>query len=65
MGRFVEGQDRRQSWLLPVSMDDYVTADNPVRVVEDFIDDLDLGTLGSAASSPQRRGGPRKIRPRS
>lgn len=42
MGRFVEGQDRRQSWLLPSSLDDYVTADNPVRVVEVFIDELDL-----------------------
>ena len=46
MGRFVEGQDRRHSWLLPSSLDDYVTADIPVRVVEAFIDELDLGALG-------------------
>ena len=38
MGRFVEGEDRRQSLLLPESLDDYVTEDNPVRVVEVFID---------------------------
>jgi transposase len=42
MGRFVEGDDRRQSLLLPASLDDYVTGDNPVRVVEAFIDELDL-----------------------
>ena len=35
MGRFVEGDDRRQSLLLPASLDDYVTEDNPVRVLED------------------------------
>lgn len=29
MGRFVEGEDRRQSLLLPESLDDYVTEDNP------------------------------------
>ena len=42
MGRFVEGEDRRQSFLLPELLDDYVTEDNPVRVVEAFIDELDL-----------------------
>jgi hypothetical protein len=42
-GRFVEGDDRRQSYLLPVSLDDYLTPDNPVRVVEVFIEELDLG----------------------
>ena len=46
MGRFVEGEDRRQSLLLPESLDDYVTDDNPVRVIEAFIDELDLGMLG-------------------
>ena len=46
MGRFVEGEDRRQSYLLPESLDDYVAEDNPVRVVEVFIDELDLGALG-------------------
>ena len=43
MGRFVEGEDRRQSFLLPELLDDYVTEDNPVRVVEAFIDELELG----------------------
>ena len=45
MGRFIEGEDRRQSWLLPSSLDDYVADYNPVRVVEAYVDELDLGTL--------------------
>ena len=58
MGRFVEGQDRRQSWLLPSSLDDYVTADNPVRVIEVFINELDLGALGFTRSEPAATGRP-------
>jgi transposase len=45
MGRFVHGQDRRQDYLLPASLDDYVSAYNPVRAVEAFIDALDLKAL--------------------
>jgi transposase len=58
MGRFVEGQDRRQSWLLPSSLDDYVIEDNPVRVVEAFIDELDLGALGFTRFEPAATGRP-------
>ena len=47
LGRFVEGEDRRQSLLLPELLDDYVSENNPVRVVEVFIDELDLVALGS------------------
>ena len=43
MGRFVEGEDRRQSLLLPEAVDDYVGADNPVRFIDAFVDELDLG----------------------
>ena len=55
MKRFVEGEDRRQSLLLPESLDDYVTEDNPVRVVEAFIDELDLAALGFAGVRPAFR----------
>ncbi len=58
MGRFVEGEDRRQSLLLPESLDDYVTEDNPVRVVEVFIDELDLGALGFDGVKPAATGRP-------
>jgi transposase len=39
MGRFVEEQDRRQDFLLPASLDDYVAEDNPVRVVDERLDE--------------------------
>jgi transposase len=58
MGRFVEGEDRRQSLLLPDSLDDYVTEDNPVRVVDVFIGELDLGALGFAGVQPASTGRP-------
>ena len=58
MGRFVETEDRRQSWLLPESLEDYVTEDNPVRVVEAFIGELDLTALGFAGMDPATTGRP-------
>jgi transposase len=58
MGRFVEGDDRRQSYLLPDSLDDYLTPDNPVRVVEVFIEELDLGALGFEGMLPAATGRP-------
>jgi len=58
MGRFVEGEDRRQSFLLPATLDDYVTEDNPVRVVEAFIDELDLSALGFTGVEPAATGRP-------
>ena len=42
MKRFIEGGDRGQTTLLPDSLEDYVAEDNPVRVVDVFIDELDL-----------------------
>src|SRR5437588_10053405 len=46
MGRFVEGEDRRQPALLPSCLEDYVTEENPARVIDVFVDELDLGGLG-------------------
>ena len=54
MKRFVEGEDRLQAALLPHCLDDYVTGDNPVRVIEAFIDELDLAILASRVLSPRR-----------
>ena len=58
MGRFVEGEDRRQGVLLPEYLDDYVAEDNPVRVVDVFVDELDLGALGFAGVTPKATGRP-------
>lgn len=58
MGRFVEGDDRSQSTLLPACLDDYVTEDNPVLVVDAFIDELDLLALGFTGVQPASTGRP-------
>ena len=58
MKRFVEGEDRRQATLLPDCLDDYVTDDNPVRVIEVFIDELELSALGFAGLCRRRPGDP-------
>jgi len=46
MKRFAESEDRRQATLLPDSLDDYVTDDHPVRVIDVFIGELDLAAMG-------------------
>lgn len=58
MKRFIAGEDRQQITLLPDCLDDYITADNPVRRVEAFVDDLDLTALGSASAMPEATGRP-------
>jgi transposase len=58
MKRFVEGEDRTQGVLLPEFLDDYVAEDNPVRVIEVFVDELDLGALGFDGVSPALTGRP-------
>ncbi len=42
MKRFVEGTDRGQSTLFPESLEDWIGEDNPVRVIDVFVDELDL-----------------------
>ena len=46
MKRFIEGEHRQQATLFPESLDEFVAEDNPVRVVDVFIDELDLSGLG-------------------
>ena len=58
MTRFIEGKDRRQAILLPECLDDYVTQDNPVRVIDAFIDELDLLALGFTRAQPAATGRP-------
>lgn len=58
MRRFVEGQDRRQAAFLPDCLDDYVDRDNPVRVIDAFVDELDLAALGFERTNPAATGRP-------
>ena len=46
MKRFIKGADRSQWTLLPESLDDWVSEDNPVRAIDAFVDALDLAELG-------------------
>ena len=47
MSRYVEGLDRQQVSLLPECLDDLVGEDNPVRVIDAFVEELDLAALAS------------------
>ena len=58
MKRFIQGECRTQSILLPEALDDYVTETNPVRVVDVFVDELDLGKLGFEGVKPSATGRP-------
>jgi transposase len=58
MKRFVEGEDRRQGVLLPEYLEDYVAEENPVRVIDVFVDELDLGSMGFDGVVPETTGRP-------
>src|SRR5579862_4621820 len=58
MRRFVEGIDRGQSTLFPECLEDWIGEDNPVRVVDIFVDELDLTTLGFDGVAPEVTGRP-------
>ena len=58
MKRFVEGIDRGQSTLFPERLEDWIGEDNPVRVIDVFVDELDLGGLGFGRVEPRATGRP-------
>src|SRR6266498_1295114 len=58
MKRFVEGEDRNQVTLLPECLDDYIDEDNPVRVIDVFIEELNLTGLGFEGVAPADTGRP-------
>src|ERR1700747_2008786 len=58
MERFIDGEDRLQRTLLPNSLEDYVDPENPVRVIDIFIDELDLAVLGFSGTTPAATGRP-------
>jgi transposase len=58
MKRFVEGVDRSQTTLFPARLEDWVGEDHPVRVIDAFVDELDLGDLGFERVVPLWTGRP-------
>ena len=58
MKRFVEGTDRGQSTLFPECLEDWVCEDNPVRVIDAFVEELDLAELTFCGVAPEATGRP-------
>jgi transposase len=58
MRRFVEGADRSQSTLFPHYLEDWIGEDNPVRVIDVFVEELDLAELGFVGVEPEVTGRP-------
>jgi transposase len=58
MKRFVEGTDRGQTTLFPECLEDWVDENNPVRVIDIFVDELELGELGFDGVAPEDTGRP-------
>jgi len=58
MKRFVEGTDRGQSTFFPECLEDWICEDNPVRVIDVFVDKLDLTELRFVGVDPEATGRP-------
>jgi transposase len=58
MKRFVEGTDREQSTLFPECLEDWIDENNPVRVIDVLVDELDLAELGFDGVAPETTGRP-------
>ncbi len=58
MKRFIEGENRFQSTLFPESLEDYIAKDNSIRIVDAFVDKLNLKDLGFDRAEPSDTGRP-------
>jgi transposase len=58
MKRFIQGINRDQGTLFPEYLEDFFTEDNPVRVVDVFVEQLDLNQLGFKSVNPLATGRP-------
>jgi transposase len=58
MSHHIKGQSRTQTTLFPEALDDFVTEDNPVRVVDVFVDGLELHDLGFESAVAKHSGRP-------
>ena len=58
MKRFIAGTDRGQSTLFPECLEDWIGDDNAVRVIDVFVEELDLGELGFGGVDPEATGRP-------
>ena len=58
MGRCVEGEAREQSVLFPERLEDWVAEDSMVRVIDVFVEELELVKLGFERAEPSATGRP-------
>jgi transposase len=58
MGRFVEGADKSQLTLLPECLEDWVSEDNAVHVIDVFVEALDLHGMGVERVTAKETGRP-------
>ena len=58
MPRFIEEISRRQSTLFPELLDDYISQNNRVRVIDAFVDGLDMRRIGFKRIEPSDTGRP-------
>ncbi len=56
--KYIEGQDRSQITLFPDCIEDYIGEDNPVRVIDAFVERLDLVAAGFSRTAPKETGRP-------
>ncbi len=58
MSGYIEGVERGQVTLFPVRLEDWIEEDNPVRVIDLFVEEIDLGEIGFLRTLPARTGRP-------
>jgi transposase len=58
MMAYIKGTPREQQQMLPSYVEDYVSEDNPVRVIDAFVESLDLKQLGFRHTDPTAVGHP-------
>lgn len=58
MKRFISGESRNQIPLLPACLDDHIDTDDPVRVLDSFVDELDPAGLSCADTTAAATGRP-------
>jgi transposase len=58
VSRFIDEADRSRGFLLPETIDEYISEENPVRVIDAFVSALDMASLGFEGVEPQATGRP-------
>ena len=55
---YIKGENRGQFTLMPESLDDYISEENPVRVIDAFVNKIDIKRMGFIRHTPSKEGRP-------